>query len=293
MIKYTFIAILIAIVAFALWFNSWTGPEKLNFADRAYLGSEGNYTVKTGIAYGKDARQKLDVYTPVTKAGSKPQPILVFFHGGSWRDGDRESYAFVGRAFAAQGFVAVIADYRKSPEHRFPGFVEDAANAIAWTHINGARYQGDTQRLFVIGHSAGAHISMLAVLDPKYLARSKLDSAVIKGVIGLAGPYDFLPFTGEATKEALGHWPRLQETQPISYARSDTPPLLLLTGDKDETVKPRNSMALAVAVQDVGGTAEVKTYPGVDHYGIIMAVSRPFRTKAPVIEDVLKFASQE
>jgi acetyl esterase/lipase len=289
MIKYSFITIVVAIVAFALWFNSWTGPQKLNFADRAYLGSEGSYTVKTGIAYGKDTRQKLDIYTPVTKAGSKPQPILVFFHGGSWRDGDRESYAFVGRAFAAQGFVTVIADYRKSPAHLFPGFIEDAADAIAWTHINGAKYRGDTQRLFVIGHSAGAHISMLAVLDPKYLARSKLNSSIIKGVIGLAGPYDFLPFTGDAAKKALGQWPRLQETQPISYARSDAPPLLLLTGDKDDTVKPRNSTALAAAIQDVEGTAEVKIYPGVDHYGIIMAVSRPFRKKASVIEDVTAF----
>lgn len=294
MTKYILITVFVATLAFALWFKSWTGPQQLNFADRMYpAASEGPYAAEIGIAFGKDERQKLDIYSPQAAAQeNKSYPVLVFFHGGSWRDGERDGYAFLGRTFAAKGFVTVIADYRKAPKHRFPAFVEDAADAIAWSAKNAAEYKGDPSRLFVMGHSAGAHIAMMAALDPQWLARSGLNSGVIKGVIGLAGPYDFLPFDGPASKEALGHWPRPAETQPISYARADAPPLLLLTGDIDETVKPRNSAALAAAMADVDGVASVKNYAGVDHYGIIMAVSRPFRSKAPVVEDVTRFIQE-
>jgi acetyl esterase/lipase len=291
MTKYILITAFIAALIFAFWFKSWTGPQQLNFVDRIYpAASEGEYSAKTGIAFGEDERQKLDVYSPSgTAKGRESHPVLVFFHGGSWRDGERGGYAFLGRTFAAKGFVTVIADYRKIPKHRFPTFVEDAADAIAWSAKNAAQYKGDPARIFVMGHSAGAHIAMMAVLDPQWLARNGLNSGIIKGVVGLAGPYDFLPFDGPASKEALGHWPRPAETQPISYVRADAPPLLLLTGDIDDTVKPRNSTALAAAMTDVDGVASVKTYAGVDHYGIIMAVARPFRSKAPVVDDVTRF----
>jgi acetyl esterase/lipase len=140
-----------------------------------------------------------------------------------------------------------------------------------------------------MGHSAGAHIAAMVALDPQWLKAYGTDSSIIAGVIGLAGPYDFLPFTSDAARDALGHWPRPEETQPIHYARGDAPPMLLLSGDADTTVKPRNSKVLAQAISEKGGQAEVKLYPGVDHTDIIMAVSRPFRDKAPVIKDVIKF----
>ena len=295
MLKYIFFAIIAAIAVFAIWFQSWTGPQQLNFADRWYPGNnEAASTAKTGISYGKDKRQQLDVYTPAGPKHKEANRVLVFFHGGSWRDGERAGYEFLGKAFAARGFVTVIADYRKTPDVIFPAFVEDAAGAIAWTHGNIGAYGGDPDQIYVMGHSAGAHISMLAALDTQYLDRLGLDSNIIKGAIGLAGPYDFLPFEkGGAGEKAMGAWPRPQETQPVTYARKDAPPLLLLTGDKDETVKPRNSSALAAAIIKAGGRATEKIYPGVDHTGIIMAVARPFRDKAPVIYDSVNFIADQ
>ncbi len=293
MTKYIVIAMLAGLAAFGVWFARWPGPRQLNFTDMIYPGKmDAAGSVITDIAYGNDDRQKLDIYRPAQLPKGGPHPVLVFFHGGSWRDGDRPGYAFLGRAFAARGFVTIIADYRKTPKNRFPAFVEDAADAIAWGASNAHKYDGDPKRLFVMGHSAGAHIAMLAALDPQYLARKKLDASAIKGVIGLAGPYDFLPFERETAKAAFAHWPRPNETQPISYARADAPPLLLLSGDVDTTVKPRNSKALAAAMADVGGNATVKIYSDLDHNGIIMAVARPFRNKAPVIEDVQRFVAQ-
>ncbi|MFN3452539.1 MAG: alpha/beta hydrolase, partial [Sphingorhabdus sp.] len=207
----------------------------------------------------------------------------------AWRDGEREGYGFLGRAFASRGFVTVIADYRKSPAVRFPAFVDDTAAAIAWVHANIGKHQGNKDRIFLMGHSAGAHIAMMAALDPRYLKTQGIDAAVIKGVIGLAGPYDFLPLTTDSSKIALGQWPELTETQPITYARADAPPLLLLTGDKDTVVKPRNSKILSERIATLGGKQQLKIYPDVDHADIIMAVARPFRNKAPVIADVTNF----
>ncbi|MFM2236468.1 MAG: hypothetical protein RL209_502 [Pseudomonadota bacterium] len=289
MIKYIFIALLLALVGSGLWFWSKTDPQKLDFADRVAPGPvEYRQAPRTSIAYGDDARQKLDVYLPKQNAVGA-STVLIFFHGGSWHDGEREGYGFLGRAFAARGFVTVIADYRKAPSVRFPAFVQDTASAIAWVHANISKYDGDADRIFIMGHSAGAHIAMMTALDPQWLAANNLTPNVIKGVIGLAGPYDFLPLTSDSSKIALGQWPDLTETQPITYARGDAPPLLLLTGDKDTVVKPRNSKILSEKIQALGGQQQLRIYPDVDHADIIMAVARPFRQKAPIVTDVVNF----
>lgn len=289
MIKYILFALLLAIIGSGIWFWSKTDPQKLDFADRMAPGkAEFTQMPVTGVAYGTDARQKLDIYTPEGNA-SAALPVVIFFHGGAWRDGERDGYGFLGRAFASRGFVTVVADYRKAPSVRFPAFVQDTATAIAWVHNNIAKHNGDSNRIFLMGHSAGAHIAMMAALDPQWLAADNLKPDIIKGVIGLAGPYDFLPLTTESSKIALGQWPDLTETQPITYARADAPPLLLLTGDKDTVVKPRNSKALAEKIDALGGEQQTKIYPGVDHADIIMAIARPFRKKAPVITDVVDF----
>lgn len=289
MIKYILVALLLVAAGSAVWFWTRTDPQKLDFADRLAPGAaEFNGAPVTAIAFGTDDRQKLDIYAPQGTA-STPYPVLVFFHGGAWRDGEREGYGFLGRAFAARGIVTVIADYRKAPKVRFPAFVEDSADAIAWVHANIGKYDGDPSRIFLMGHSAGAHIAMLAALDKKWLAANYLSPDIIKGVIGLAGPYDFLPLTTDSSKIALGQWPDLRETQPITYARADAPPLLLLTGDKDTVVKPRNSKVLSEKIATLGGQQKLKIYKGVDHADIIMAIARPFRAKAPVLSDVVEF----
>ncbi len=296
--KIALIILAILLAAFGLWFWLVPGPTKLNQLDR--LWGKSRNVVETNIHYGHDgdAKQQYDVYRPKgfdadgNGKCAKRAPVLIFFHGGSWRDGDKDSYAFVGRAFAARGFVTVIADYRKSPKSVFPTFVADAASVIADIHRGLDARCGDPSRFYIMGHSAGAHIAMMTALDKQWLAREGLDPSIITGVIGLAGPYDFYPFTGEGAKAAMGKWPKPEETQPITYAHSDAPPLLLLSGDADTTVKPRNSKVLAEKITALGGKAQIKLYPGVGHSGIIMAVSRPFRSIASVIDDVVTFTKK-
>jgi acetyl esterase/lipase len=239
-----------------------------------------------GAAYGTDPRQKLDVYAP--EHGMGPLPVVVFFYGGGWNSGYRGGYAFAARALAARGFVVVVPDYRLVPAVRFPAFVDDAAAAIRWTVDHVAASGGDPRRIAVAGHSAGAHIALLVTLDRHYLAAAGVPGA-IKAVVGLAGPYDFLPFDAKSAIDAFGQAPDKRATQPIRFVRADAPPVLLLTGEADDVVRPRNTATLAAALRGAGAPVEVKTYPGVGHIGILLALSKPFRGKADVLATVATF----
>jgi acetyl esterase/lipase len=240
----------------------------------------------TAIAYGSDPRQVLDIYAP---KDARNAPVVVFFYGGSWNSGRRQDYAFAGRAFAARGFVTVVADYRLVPQVRYPAFVEDGAATVAWTRANIARHGGNPDRIGVAGHSAGGYIAMMLALDPRWLAAAGASGA-IKAVVGIAGPYDIAPFAaGGSAEAAFGAAPDARDTQPIAHARSTAPPALLLTGDEDVTVRPRNVTALAAALKAAGATVETRVYPGIGHIGIVLALSKPFRGKAPALADGADF----
>ena len=259
----------------------------LNGVNAITPGDSGTDRLGADIAFGSDPRQALDVYA--AEKGSN-LPVIVFFYGGSWSSGARGDYAFAARALAAQGFVVVVPDYRLVPQVRYPAFIEDGAAALAWTVANIGRYRGDPARIAVSGHSAGAYIAAMLALDRRWLAAHNLPSTTIKAAATLAGPFDFAPFEpGGAAQAAFGAAPDIADTQPISHARGDAPPLLLLTGDADTTVQPRNSRALAVRMTALGGQARVIEYPGIGHIGIILALSKPFRGKAPVLVDMAEF----
>lgn len=254
----------------------------LSGLDRVTGGGAGSRRVASGVPFGTH-NQRLDVYAP---AGEGPWPVVVFFYGGSWQAGTRGGYAFAGRALAGQGFVTVVPDYRKVPAIRFPAFVEDGAEAVAWTAANIAKFGGRPEAIGVAGHSAGAHIAVLLALDASYLMALGAPGLIRAGV-GLAGPYDFLPFTGAAIPAMQGADP--QSTQPIRFARRDAPPLLLVTGSDDTLVRPSNAYRLAARLKELGAPAELKDYPGLDHSEVVMALSQPFRGKASVLADTSAF----
>ena len=254
----------------------------LSGLDRVTGGGAGSRRGASGVPFGSHG-QRLDVYAP---AGEGPWPVVVFFYGGSWQAGTRGGYAFAGRALAGQGFVTVVPDYRKVPAIRFPAFVEDGAEAVAWTAANIAKWGGRPEAIGVAGHSAGAHIAVLLALDPRYLAAAGAPG-VIKAGVGLAGPYDFLPLTGAAIPAMQGADP--ETTQPIRFARRDAPPLLLVTGSDDTLVRPRNAYRLAARLKELGAPAELKDYPGLDHSEVVMALSQPFRGKGSVLADLSGF----
>lgn len=284
--------IALGIVALALgalgYASKWSQVGLLNSVDALLsLGTPASKAA-SGVSFGASPRQKLDIWVP-TVSSKAPRDVVVFFYGGSWNSGDRELYGFVGRALAARGFVVVLPDYRQVPEVRFPGFVEDGAAAVAWVEKNIASYGGNPARIHLSGHSAGAHIAALLTLDAGWLKKAGASAAPVRSFAGLAGPYDFVPFTSDASKAAFGHMPDPTPSQPIAFARKDAPPMQLLTGSADTTVKPRNGTALAAALRKLGAQAQTVSYDGLGHSDIIMGVARPFRSKAPVVDDLATF----
>ncbi len=239
------------------------------------------------IAYGSSPRQKLDVYAPVQTGGAAP--VLVFFYGGSWNSGRRQDSAFIGQALASRGFVTVIPDYRLVPEVRYPAFLQDGAAAVRWARDHAADYGGDPRRIVLVGHSAGAYNAMMLALDDEFLKAVGVDPANIKAVAGLSGPYDFLPLNVSWTVAAFSSYPNLPTTQPINYASAASPPVFLAHGDKDTLVSPQNTIALGRKLEQAGATVEVKLYPGLHHPDTALALSRLFRGKAPVLDDMTAF----
>lgn len=244
------------------------------------------------IAFGPDPRQKLDVYTPagaVQTGVAAAAPVMVFFYGGSWSSGRRQDYAFAGQALASRGFVTVVPDYRLVPQVRYPSFVEDGAAAIAWVRDHIAGFGGDPTRIVLSGHSAGAYNAVMLGLDPSFLDAVGVDRRAIKGFAGLAGPYDFLPLRAPETIAAFSGYPDLAATQPMAHARADAPAAFLAHGSRDSIVRPKNSIELGEALTGAGAVAEVKIYPGVSHEGLLLALSRPLRGNATVLDDMSAF----
>jgi acetyl esterase/lipase len=240
-----------------------------------------------GAAYGPDARQKLDVYVP--EGARSRLPVVVFFYGGSWNSGRRADYAFVGKALASRGFMTIVADYRLVPEVRYPAFVEDGALAVRWARDNASTYGGNRDRIFLMGHSAGAYNAVMVALAPSFLARAGVPRSAIRGVAGLSGPYDFLPLDVNATKQAFGQWPKLDETQPVSYVARSAPPAFLAHGLDDRLVYPKNTISLSQKLRAAGVKVEQRLYEGVGHPGTLLALSRPFRSGSPVLDEVVTF----
>lgn len=266
------------------------GAKSLNMADRLLGQGDGARLLLGDQPYGRGPRQSLDIWVPGNAKEGDLLPVIVFFYGGGWDSGERGSYGFAGRALARQGFVVVIPDYRLAPKAYWPDFLTDSAAAVAWTHEHIAKLGGDPDRIALMGHSAGAYNAVMLTLDPQWLRAAKSDPSIIRGVAGLAGPYDFLPLEkGGSADKAMGKIKPIENTQPIHFARGDAPPLWLASGDEDDAVRPRNSQNLAAAIERAGGAATLRIYPGVGHTGIVMALSAPFRSKGPVLDEVTDF----
>ena len=258
--------------------------------------SHTSFHADNGLAYGSASRQKLDVYTPTASspaATAHGRPVVVFFYGGSWQNGSRASYLFVGAALASRGYVAMVPDYRTWPQTAFPGFVDDAAAAVRWARDHAAEYGGDPSRIFLMGHSAGAHIVMLLATDARYLAAQQMSKRDISGVIGLAGPYDFLPLH-DATLEEIFPPALRAASQPINFVEGDEPPMFLAAGRRDTTVDPGNTDRLAAKLRAAGDTeVEVKHYPKVGHALLVGAIAGPLRGFAPVLDDTSAFINAQ
>jgi acetyl esterase/lipase len=259
------------------------------------------YRSTADLAYGDLLRQKLDVYLPSQQLADKAlavggAPMVVFFYGGSWSNGDRADYRFVGEALATQGIVAVVADYRLSPEVRYPVFLQDSALATRWAFDNAQKYGADPARIFVMGHSAGAYNAAMLALDKRWLGGVGLSPAKLAGWIGLAGPYDFLPIGDRKTRVAF-EWPDTPaDSQALFHASSATAtsaPALLLAPLNDSLVDTqRSTVGMARRLKSSGVRVESELFDTVSHVTIVATMASVLRSRAPVLERVTGFVKR-
>lgn len=249
-------------------------------------------SIERDVVFDPTHQLAMDIYRPPADL-TGPHPVVVFFYGGRWQTGQKSDYAFVGSALAQRGFTVVIPDYRKYPEVRFPAFVEDGARAIAKTLELIPAESGNGRQVHLLGHSSGAHTATLLTADEHYLAAYGLDShRVIRSVVGLSGPYDFVP-EAEDVKDIFGPPDRFPLLRVSRYIEGHEPPMLLVQGADDKVVEQYNPERLLAAIRSHNGRGELKIYPDVDHVWTIASFTWLGRSNASILNDVVDFYNMQ
>jgi acetyl esterase/lipase len=262
----------------AAWSNwvSWFGLRVLNG-----FGLIGNYRVEKNISLGSDTRQSVDYYT----TGKPCRGIVFFIYGGNWMDGRKQDYRFLAAALCREGFDVVIPDYRLYPKVRFNEIIQDVTRAMAWLLAR----DNSSKPVFVMGHSAGAQMGALICLNRQLLTELGVNPEMVSGFIGLAGPYDFYPYTEPVHYDLFGPEQDYPKSQPVNYVSNTSVPMLLLHGRDDQRVRRGHSKSLMEKVCAAGGNAERAVYDNMGHVDIIVAFSGLLSQRWPVLEDVCRF----
>lgn len=288
MVAYAKVAV--AVSGFVVLFGALVACSPLRIINA--VTPSGAYDQQVGISYGPDPRNKVDVYTPRNASG--PLPVVVFFYGGSWNAGARADYEFVGEALASRGIVAVLADYRLYPQVHYPEILDDSAHAVAWTAREVQRYGGDPKRIFVMGHSSGAYNAAMVALDARLLAKYGMTPSALRGLIGLAGPYDFIPIENRAVKPVFFFPDTPPDSQPINHVSATAPPALLIASNKDELVNPvRNTGGLAKKLRAAGVGVKEVYFDNTSHASLVATLSRPLRGLARTLDIVEEFVATD
>lgn len=252
------------------------------------ISPSGHYVYSSDESYGPASRQVIDVYTPVEMKNDAP--LVIFFYGNGWKIAARENYEFVASSLTRAGMMVMIPDYRGFPDVMFPEFVMDAAQAVAWA-TEQAREPGgqkSRQNIYLMGHSAGAHIAALLVTDDRYLDAAGVEKEAIAGFIGLSGAYDFLPIESGYLLDAFPAETR-QRSQPIRFVDADTPTTLLIHGADDDVVEPGNSRRFAQRLESFGVSVRLLIYEGKGHAVVAAALAPTFEFIANTLDDTVDF----
>ena len=220
-----------------------------------------NYITKRNVLYYGDSLNKsdayirelcnLDLYYPTNERNFT---TIVWFHGGGLTSGNKE----IPEALTNQGFCVVGVGYRLVPNVSAPKYIEDAAAAIAWVFKNIAQLGGDTTKIFVSGHSAGAYLTAMVGLDKKWLKAEGVDANRIAGLIPLSAQV-ITHFEVRKEKGLPETQPFIDALAPLFHIRADAPPMLLITGDREMEMLGRyEENAYLMRMMKVVGHSETK-----------------------------------
>lgn len=255
--------------------------------------SSAHYKAKIDVAYGADQRQKLDIYYPALttdKARGKDKPVIVFVYGGAWKQGDKRDFKFIAHAFTRAGYRVVIPNYRLYPKVKFPLFVDDVADSIAYMAQHEKTLFGNLSNgIVLMGHSAGAHTAALLASDQRYL-KSRNIKIALKGLVVLAGPYD-LSLNDPEVIPIFQPIHDANRAKPVRLVQNNMPPVLLLHGLQDTRVKPFHTKRFMQALQKKGVRYEARLYKNVSHINIIASIAAPLRSLNTSYKDILTFLS--
>jgi acetyl esterase/lipase len=247
----------------------------------------GDFDRRANVTYGAHERQRLDVYSPQGKTVGT-RPIIIFWYGGSFERGRKEQYRFVGAALAEAGYVAVLPDYRVYPGVRFPGFIDDGAAVVAWVVSHAAESGGDPRRVYLAGHSAGAHIAAMLAYDAPRLAAAGLPKDSIRGYIGLSGPYALDP--NDDNLRTIFSSPFVHaDWQPLQRAQAGAPPALLIHGEDDIVVSVNHARKMAARLEALGTKVTLRVFPGRGHADTVAPFAKPAPNKLPVLAEIRAF----
>lgn len=232
-------------------------------------------TARTTLRYGPHPRHRLDLYRPARAAPGAG--LVVFVYGGAWATGRRRDYRFAAASFLRMGWSVAVPDYRLLPVGVFPAFLEDAAAATARALGAGAAANAP---LVLAGHSAGAYSAAMLALDARWLAAAGVPERRVSGLIGLSGPYDFLPLDHPATIAVFSRVADLPATQPVCHVGAGKPPALLVHADNDYVCGVYHSRNLWRRLVQFGSRADILRLPAGGHLAPLLALSRPWRNEA-------------
>jgi acetyl esterase/lipase len=243
------------------------------------------------LPYGSAPKQVLDV---VSSGKCKNSPVIVFAHGGSWRWGQKDYHRTIGQQFAKSGIVFTTIDYRLYPDVRFPSFPQDVALSVQWVRENISKYGGDRNKIFLMGHSAGAHSVSLVGLDSTYLQELGGDLDWIKGVIPMACPFEFDPSKEFLYRDLFPRDLDATKLMPMGIElKGDIPSFFIMQGGLDPIIRNELALEFASKVEKAGGRAQVKLYRTHGHFSLVRRTTSWHIWPSPLLKDVVSFIESE
>jgi arylformamidase len=213
------------------------------------------------LRYGAGPRQRLDVFP----CGAPSSPTLIFFHGGYWQMNDKEPYTFLGEGVRSAGFNLTMIEYTLAPAARMDQIVDEARSAVAWVIEHAKELGGDPARVFVSGHSAGGHLTAMAMTDPR-----------VAGGVAISGLYDLEPIRLNYLNAKLGlDAAEATRNSPILHLPSQAAPLVVTVGLGELPELIRQSEEYAAAWTGRGLVGRYLPVAGHDHFSILEELTRP------------------
>lgn len=258
------------------------------FYDRAdQLTADVRKTLPThlDLAYGTDAKQKLDVYQPTGERSSLP--VFIFLHGGGFREGDRAHYGYVAKPLAANGIVTVVASYRLLPGSRYPDQLDDTRRVVAWVHEHIARYGGDPARIYLGGHSAGAMLTAQACASTAWLSALSIPATALRGCAPVSGSYDLESRTSDYVVDA-----RRAEASPLRHIVAPAPRWVIAVGSNEAStppIRPEDSETFGARLREKHARADVLVLDGLDHSQTVAAFGDE---GSPLVRAILEMIRQ-